>query len=239
MSLVSFNPARLFSKDAKKIKVRYFCLNKLEVRIEQFWKEIIIDDEKGGTQIGFGACVYESSYILSSFLSNNRAIVSGKNVMEIGSGLGLVSIVCSKLGATRIIATDGDDLSVKYTKHNFKLNQVTSGTVSKLLWGVETFKTLSLETNIPKIDVLLASDVVAAPYSAYFPDLYNLLMFLFDLNQDMIFYLTHKKRGVVEENFLNCLKKKLIVEKIKTKQINKEFEGQGISLFLIKNKSNL
>ena len=47
---------------------------------------------------------------------------AGKNVLEIGAGIGLVSAVISMLGAKEIIATDGDALLLPLLKKNIRKN---------------------------------------------------------------------------------------------------------------------
>ena len=46
----------------------------------------------------------------------------GKNVLEIGAGIGLVSVVMSMLGAKEIISTDGDALLLPLLKKNIRKN---------------------------------------------------------------------------------------------------------------------
>jgi predicted nicotinamide N-methyase len=64
-------------------------------------------DGQGGTSIGFGASVYDCSYILSSYIENTN-IVYNKSAIEIGCGPGLTSIIAIIAGANRVICSDGD-----------------------------------------------------------------------------------------------------------------------------------
>ncbi len=73
---------------------RLFDLNGKMIKIKQNWKP----DGRGGTKIGFGASIYDCSFILLDYLQNNLNIISGKSVVEFGCGTGFVSIAVSVLG---------------------------------------------------------------------------------------------------------------------------------------------
>ncbi|ENN96482.1 methyltransferase [Methanocaldococcus villosus KIN24-T80] len=60
----------------------------------------------------------EDSYLLL----NNLVDVEGKEVLEIGTGCGLIAIACYKKGAKRVVATDINPYAVKLAKYNAKLN---------------------------------------------------------------------------------------------------------------------
>ena len=110
--LVPFSAKTSFGQAAKRLNERYFSFecedHQLEVRVGQQWK----DDGKGGTEIGFGACVYPGAYVLAEFLCANPSLVRDKSVLELGSGTGIVSVVCAKLGCSRVIATGKNPLEV-------------------------------------------------------------------------------------------------------------------------------
>lgn len=48
---------------------------------------------------GIGGKLWDSCLILTRHLSRHRDLLVGKTVVELGSGLGLVGIFCSLLGA--------------------------------------------------------------------------------------------------------------------------------------------
>lgn len=49
----------------------------------------------------------------------------GLEVIDIGTGSGILSIAAAKIGAKSVIATDSDPIAVKVAKDNFKLNSVS------------------------------------------------------------------------------------------------------------------
>jgi ribosomal protein L11 methylase PrmA len=88
---------------------------------------------KGGTEIGFGASVYDSSIVMSEFLQepgddSSSSIVAGKSVVELGCGPGLNSITATLARAAFVYCTDGDDASVELARENFAENILLEGT---------------------------------------------------------------------------------------------------------------
>lgn len=70
----------------------------------------------------FGAGYHETtSLVINSLLS---AHLSGKNVLDHGTGTGVLAIFAKRLGAARVVAVDIDEKSVENAKDNAALNQV-------------------------------------------------------------------------------------------------------------------
>ncbi|XP_074522613.1 uncharacterized protein mettl21ca [Halichoeres trimaculatus] len=110
----------------------------------------------------FGAVMWPAALALCSFLNNNREMVNlqGKEVLELGAGTGLVSIVASLLGAS-VTATDLPEilgnLQANITRNTRERCRYTPQ-VAALSWGFD------LERTHPKsryhYDYILAADVV-------------------------------------------------------------------------------
>ncbi|KAM6180421.1 protein-lysine methyltransferase METTL21E-like [Erethizon dorsatum] len=112
----------------------------------------------------YGAVVWPSALVLCYFLETNAKQYNmvDKNVIEIGAGTGLVSIVASLLGAY-VTATDLPELlgNLEYNiSRNTKMKCKHLPQVKELSWGV------ALEENFPRssnnFDYILAADVVYA-----------------------------------------------------------------------------
>jgi hypothetical protein len=73
--------------------------NKKLVRIKQGWK----NDKRGGTTIGFGASVYNSSIALMHIFKNRLVEANGKSFLELGCGTGFLSVCLSFLGLYLLI----------------------------------------------------------------------------------------------------------------------------------------
>lgn len=52
--------------------------------------------------------------------------VKGKSVLEIGTGTGILSVLCGKLGAKSILAFDVDANALEWARKNFKHNEVNA-----------------------------------------------------------------------------------------------------------------
>jgi predicted nicotinamide N-methyase len=84
-------------------------------------------DGKGGSVIGYGASVYNSSFVLSHFLATHyKDSIKNKRVIEIGCGTGLCSItVALTCHPLYLVATDGDTDLLELTKRNMERNKVS------------------------------------------------------------------------------------------------------------------
>eukprot|EP01130_Rhizamoeba_saxonica_P017068 TRINITY_DN810_c0_g1_i1.p1 TRINITY_DN810_c0_g1~~TRINITY_DN810_c0_g1_i1.p1 ORF type:complete len:122 (+),score=17.47 TRINITY_DN810_c0_g1_i1:28-366(+) len=84
-------------------------------------KIIDISEDSQGNIDGTGGSMWDGAAVLSSFLKKNPHIVDHKHVLEVGSGVGLVSIVAKYLGATRVVASDQIEV-VDNLVHNLSKN---------------------------------------------------------------------------------------------------------------------
>ena len=75
-------------------------------------------------QLPFGSTLWPAAVALSEALVRESALVEGKEVLELGCGLGLVSVVAAKLGG-KVTASDGHSDMNEALAHNAALNQVT------------------------------------------------------------------------------------------------------------------
>ncbi len=57
--------------------------------------------------------VWPVSILLATFLATNRAMLVGRDVMEIGAGCGLAGLVAARLGPRRCVITDGEDFCLR------------------------------------------------------------------------------------------------------------------------------
>ncbi len=108
-----------------------------------------------------GLTVWDGSIVLSRFLEHNQALVHGKRVLELGCGVGLVSVVCAALGAASVCATDMDAV-LPLVRTNVALNRAhlqCAVDVQQLMWG-ETDKAL----NAPTYDVVVGADLISNLY---------------------------------------------------------------------------
>ncbi|XP_020651233.2 protein-lysine methyltransferase METTL21E [Pogona vitticeps] len=175
-----------------------------------------------GTE-SYGAVVWSSALVLCHFLETNVKSYNmvDKNVIEIGAGTGLVSIVASILGA-RVLATDLPEL-IGNLRYNILKNTKTrckhEPQVKELIWGVD------LEKNFPKslccFDYILAADVVY-----HHPYLEELLQTFNHLCTDNTIIIWAMKFRLEKENqFVDKFKKLFDLE------IMADFPSLSITLF--------
>ncbi|OWZ24785.1 hypothetical protein PHMEG_00053 [Phytophthora megakarya] len=110
-----------------------------------------------------GTRLWTGSHFLSRYLWRHPELVRGKRVLELGAGTGICSIVSSKLGAVKCLATDGDEEVVGLLTKNVQVNGAESVvTARSLFWGDEPSAQTLLE-ELPDaldVDIVLAGDVL-------------------------------------------------------------------------------
>ena len=91
----------------KPFKIFTFVLNISESDAEAHNEgKLIIKIKQDWRHIGVAGVVWESAEVLSNYLIANSGLIRNKNVLELGAGTGLCSIVASNLKAKKVIATD-------------------------------------------------------------------------------------------------------------------------------------
>lgn len=91
---------------------------------EQYEKqpgEIIVEMDPG---MAFGTGTHETTQMCSILL--DKYMLEDTEVMDVGCGTGILSIIASKLGATKVDAVDIDEVAVKVAKENIELNHESS-----------------------------------------------------------------------------------------------------------------
>ncbi|KAL8190016.1 UNVERIFIED_CONTAM: putative methyltransferase-like protein 21E pseudoprotein [Gekko kuhli] len=176
----------------------------------------------------YGAVVWPSALVLCHFLETNvnSYSMADKNVIEIGAGTGLVSIVASFLGA-HVTATDLPELlgNLQYNVfRNTKMRCKQQPQVKELFWGAD------LEEKFPKsscqFDYILAADVVY-----HHPYLDELLLTFDHLCKDNTIILWAMRFRLEKENqFVDRFQKLFGLEVIS------DFPSLNITLFKAKRR---
>ncbi len=103
-----------------------------------------------------GAILWDGSAHLAQWLCDNASVVQGKTVLELGAGVGLVSIVAALLGASSCCATDMPHV-LPLLSRNVASNGVAAQVcVTPFKWGVD-------RAPVTGVDVVLAADCVYSP----------------------------------------------------------------------------
>ncbi|KAL9178608.1 hypothetical protein ACHAXT_001946 [Thalassiosira profunda] len=135
--------------------------------------------------------VWEAGACLAEYLMQNPRLIRGRNVIELGAGVGLTGLVAAGVAKAKVHMTDYTEASLCNLAHNMKRNgnwlagrgvDTTTVTVGRLEWGEHDNDQIALEVGnaseppwansveaLSKADVLIAADVVYDP--AVVPDL--------------------------------------------------------------------
>lgn len=81
--------------------------------------EVVIELDPG---MAFGTGTHETTKMCAQLLE--KYIRNGCSVLDVGCGTGILSIIAAKLGAGKVAAIDIDEVAVRVTKENIKINNV-------------------------------------------------------------------------------------------------------------------
>uniref|UniRef100_UPI00398EAD7D EEF1A lysine methyltransferase 3-like n=1 Tax=Pristiophorus japonicus TaxID=55135 RepID=UPI00398EAD7D len=139
-----------------------------------------------GGNLGFAASIWESALVLCQYFEQEKIDFSGRKVIELGSGTGIVGILAVLLGGD-VTMTDQEN-ALSQIEHNVSTNIPSASRhrskVCALSWGKDHMK---FPTDY---DVILGSDIVYA--SLAYPLLLKTLLHL--SNEPTIIYLCSKLR---------------------------------------------
>ncbi len=100
----------------------------------------------------FGTGSHPSTYLCLERMEN--IFFSGKKVLDIGSGSGILSVTAAFLGAKEICAVDNDYLAINSTKSNFHLN---FGSLDTLDTYLGSFSEVFRENSFNNFDIVLCN----------------------------------------------------------------------------------
>lgn len=160
-------------------------------------------------QASYSFYTWPSAPVLAWFLWENRSELSGKRILEIGSGTALPGILAAKCGA-QVTLSDSATLpkSLAHTKRSCHLNNLVVNEqirVIGLTWGLF----LSNLDSIGPLDLILGSDCFFEP--ATFEDIIVTVAYLLENNFGARFVCTYQERSsdwsiehLLEKWNLNC-----------------------------------
>ncbi|KAI0721925.1 putative methyltransferase-domain-containing protein [Cerioporus squamosus] len=165
------------------------------------------------------------AFVLGSYIARKSSL-RGKNVLELGSGTGLVGLVAGALGAHVWITDQAPLLGIM--KQNTSLNHLASCvTVTELNWGGP------IPADIPKPDLILAADCVY--FEPAFPLLVHTLAELVsDRSTEVLF--CYKKRRKADKRFFTLLKKEFTWEEVADDPERQVYAREAISLLRLYRK---
>ncbi|XP_072351189.1 EEF1A lysine methyltransferase 3-like isoform X1 [Scyliorhinus torazame] len=139
-----------------------------------------------GGNLGFSASIWESALVLCQYFEQEKISFSGRKVIELGSGTGIVGILAVLLGGD-VTMTDKENV-LSQIEHNVSTNIPSTfrhrSKVCALSWGKDHIKFPA------DYDFILGSDIVYT--SLTYPLLLETLLHL--SNEPTIIYLASKLR---------------------------------------------
>jgi predicted nicotinamide N-methyase len=113
-------------------------------------QETLTDEEKRALmeEPPFWAFCWSSGQVLAKWIRDFRENLSGKRILDFGSGSGIAAIAAALSGARKVVALDTDPLSREAILANAELNNVTIATAENLDMVQDDF------------DVILAADIL-------------------------------------------------------------------------------
>lgn len=118
----------------------------------------------------WGHHLWQAGRIISTYLENNPSLVKSKTVLELGAGAGVPSLVCSILGAQKVVVTDYPDADlISNLWQNIDTAQLNNTTLDinaekKIVaegycWGADA-EPLRKHINTERFDVLILADLL-------------------------------------------------------------------------------
>jgi len=217
-----------FSRKYKLNKVM-FTFDDLEISlihisdVDQLLDELIAQGPEAEAvkdeQLPYWADIWPSSIALSNFINDNPHFIHGKQILDLGCGVGLSGILATYLGGM-VTINDYQKDALRLSEMNWLLNLKKNPETLLMDWRQP-------ETG-NKYDLILASDVV------YEKRFFQALIQVFDqsLNDNGKIILSEPNRTIAKEFFSLLKKHKFIFEKFDS-QFNFRDKNQNISVYLI------
>ena len=113
------------------------------------WEAMETEGGGAGLDPPFWAAAWPGGQALARYVLDHPEAVTGRRVLDLGAGSGLVAVAALLAGAASVLASDIDPYSHTAVQVNAELNGVT---------GIEVVGDV-LDAGAPDVDVVLAGDV--------------------------------------------------------------------------------
>jgi len=163
-----------------------------------------------------GLTTWEAGFFLSEYIIENRSDIEGLEILELGAGVGLSSIISARCGAKHVIASDYNDQILDNLSHNLTINGINvikngsieengNASIVKLDWNLVTLDSI---IQFDSVDVIIAADVI------YDYGLINsfvrLIRLLLERRERKILIATTRRNSTTFSFYLNQLKRENI-----------------------------
>ncbi|XP_063697425.1 protein N-lysine methyltransferase METTL21D [Culicoides brevitarsis] len=184
------------------------------------------------------AVVWDASIVLARYLihrcNSSPKYLKGKNILELGSGLGLCGMTACCLGAKSVLLTDLDEaiplLQVNVDKNKEKFDKSTKVEVKALKWSTEDAAKL-IENEI--FDVILVSDCIY--YEESIEPLIETLVTLLKEKETKVLLAQElresQKQIDIFKKFIKTAREKIIFREISAAEQDPDYQCDEIMLY--------
>ena len=191
---------------------------------------ILHEDLQGGC----GGQLWPAGMTLARYLLQRNTLLSNKQILEIGAGVGLVGLAVASSGhvSSQVLITDQKPM-LGLMQKNIQLNRLDSRVSAEVYdWGSKPTPLFQTSTGHP--DIVLAADCV------YFEPAFPLLMQTLDdlIGATTICYFCFKKRRKADMRFIRDMMKKFSVTELNYDE-KKADRKDAIFLYELRRKSKI
>jgi len=126
----------------------------------------ILEDKSMISKGTTGLRTWEASLRLAEYFIQNPTLCQNKNIIELGSGIGFLSLICAKLNAKSVIATDVNSDVMQRLRQNIKSNLSILKQENLAIPKAEKLDWNDKELNIDhyqNLDLIICADVIYNP----------------------------------------------------------------------------
>ncbi|MCI5994359.1 MAG: 50S ribosomal protein L11 methyltransferase [Blautia sp.] len=131
-----------------------------DILIIPSWEEVKPEDE--GKMIihidpgtAFGTGMHETTQLCMRQLK--KYVKDSTELLDVGTGSGILSIVALKLGAAHAVGTDLDPCAISATKENLEANDIPDGKMDVMIGNIINDKTVQDTVGYEKYDIVTAN----------------------------------------------------------------------------------
>lgn len=96
--------------------------------------EKLARNQENGIEIS-GQKLWCGSLVVIEYLLYHSNVISGSTIIELGSGTGLLGMICRLLGASHVFLSDHDDRSITHMKQDLLSNNIDNCDVLQMDWN--------------------------------------------------------------------------------------------------------
>ncbi|KAL9143233.1 hypothetical protein ABFS82_14G222900 [Erythranthe guttata] len=148
-----------------------------------------------------GQLVWPGAELMNMYLSKNSDMLRGCSVIELGSGVGITGIFCSRF-CSKVVLTDHNDEVLKILARNIELHDSTQNSMcasaEKLEWGNHEQLKDILQRHPEGFDLVIGADIYILICTVHLLFIYVLkrsnIPLLFDTVEKLLSISSEKKR---------------------------------------------